>query len=79
MGFSQSKSERRNSPADYDDWEVGGPTAFVPGLRHTSNRSLKDQADKLYAAERCAQYTRGTVLICTSTAPIFEFAKRVAG
>ena len=25
----------------YDDWEVGGPTAFLPGLQHTGTLAMR--------------------------------------
>lgn len=46
----------------YNDAEiVGGPTAFVPGLRHTARGGKTPQA--LYEAERLVRYRPGTALL----------------
>jgi hypothetical protein len=43
-----------------DDWRTGGPTAFVPGLTHTSQG---DDVSPMYSLERMPRYHAGTALI----------------
>ena len=44
----------------YDDWKIGGPTAFVPGLTHTAQG---DDVAAMYDIERVPRYQSGTVLL----------------